>query len=114
MFRIETFGERNICVKGIGKMFYQEGYPIGMLINEINKKGIEVSVLHIADECLKHGWSAETTIRKLTEELNDSGLDSNVAEFCNSTYEAQREMIFKYLFSNRDIALEWAKNKYHD
>ena len=98
---IQKFGERNIAIKGIGKMFFQEGFPISMAVIELQKKGVEVSILHVADECLKNGWSAETTVRKLTDDFQDSQevLDKDLlSRFCYNTYEGQREMIFQYLF----------------
>ena len=94
---IQKFGERNIAIKGIGKMFFQEGFPISMAVIELQKKGVEVSILHVADECLKNGWSAETTVRKLTDDFQDSQevLDKDLLyKFCYNTYEGQREMIF--------------------
>jgi len=92
-------GTRKVVVRGFGKMFYQEGMPIGILAQEAVKKGFEISWLHVADELLKHGWSPETTYKKLREEMTDSGLPtSDIREFCDKSYEDQREMIFKYLF----------------
>lgn len=94
---------RDIVIGGIGKMFYQEGFPISMAISHFREKNIEVSMLHIADECLKHGWSPETTIKKLKGDFEDD-IDGNTYDtqtlerFCYSTYEEQREMIFQYLF----------------
>jgi hypothetical protein len=31
-FKIEVFGDRWICLKGVGKLFYQEGFPISMAV----------------------------------------------------------------------------------
>lgn len=102
-FLIQKFGERRICLKGVGKMFYQEGFPISMAVSELNKQGIEVSILHVADECLKNGWSAKTTFNKLKADFEDD-IDGNtydldlLEKFCWFDYESQREMIFQYLF----------------
>lgn len=116
-FLIEKFGDRTICLKGVGKLFYQEGFPISMSISEFNKKGVEVSILHVADECLKNGWSAKTTFNKLKadmeEDIDRNTYDLSLLErFCYSTYEQQREMIFEYLFNNnKDEALSFMKEK---
>lgn len=102
-FLIEQFGDRRICIKGIGKMFYQDGFPISISIERFHKERIEVSLLHVADECLKHGWSAETTYVKLTDELGENltyNSKNRLKEFCFSSYEKQRAMIFEYLFGN--------------
>lgn len=103
MIGVQKIGGKIIAIRGVGKMFFQEGFPISMAVIELQKKGIEVSILHVADECLKNGWSAETTVRKLTDDFNDSQekLDEALLwSFCNNTYEGQREMIFNYLFND--------------
>jgi alanyl-tRNA synthetase len=112
---IEEIAGKKICVKGIGKLFYEQGLPISMVTEVLKSKGIEVSVLHVADECLKNGWSAKTTNSKLVEDFQDS-LDGNLnksqlEKFCYAAYEEQREMIFNYLFHNREIASNWLRNK---
>lgn len=112
---VEQFGDRLIAIKGIGKMFFQEGFPISMSVVELQKKGIEVSILHVADECLKNGWSAETTKRKLVDDFQDSLeiLDENLLDcFCDSDYETQREMIFQYLFGSSSKDVIDGKNEY--
>ena len=117
-FLIHQFGERLICLKGVGKMFYQDGFPISMSITELNKKGIEVSLLHVADECLKNGWEEKTVIKKMQEDFKDSGdmqnkLDIKLIEkFCYSNYEDQREMIFNYLFKSVKEAKQTIKQYY--
>lgn len=101
--RIEFFGKRQICIGGIGKMFYQDGFPISMSVIELQKSGVEVSIFHVADECLQNGWSPITVIKKLTEDFADDKTvkfeKDKLEKFCNSSYEDQREMIFQYLFS---------------
>lgn len=102
---IEKFGDRLICLKGVGKLFYQDGFPISISISELKKKDIEVSILHVADECMKNGWSAKTTFNKLKADMEED-IDHNtydlklLEQFCYSSYEEQREMIFKYLFKD--------------
>jgi len=110
---VEQFGDRNICLKGIGKLFYQEGFPISMSISELKKKNIEVSLLHIIEELWDNGWSWKTIESKLNDELELDIDKSLIFDFdylhnfynCleqpkrkNGGYEESREMIFKYLF----------------
>ena len=116
--RVEDFNGRKIAIKGIGKLFYQDGFPISMAISELKNKGIEVSMLHVADECLKNGWSPKTTINKLKADFEDD-IDRNeidvelLEKFCHAEYEDQREMIFNYLFSSREEAVNKFKNIYN-
>jgi hypothetical protein len=100
-FMIKQIGDKLICLKGIGKMFYQDGFPISMAISNFKSKGIDVSLFHIADECLKHGWSSETTFKKLREDVVDGNFETNLEQlelFCYSNYDTQRVMIFESLF----------------
>ena len=125
-FKIIQVGNRKICISGVGKMFYEQGFPISISVKKLKEKGIEVSILHVADECLKNGWSPKTTIAKLSEECVDSmETASDIREveiFCNATYVEQREMIFKSLYkitSNEAIKnhkqfIENYKNNTHE
>jgi hypothetical protein len=99
---IQKIGERTICIGGIGKMFYQEGFPISIAVSTLKEHEIEVSVLHVADECLKHGWSPDTTYNKLVDEfaddVNKHHIDLKlIRKFVDADYDNQREMIFEYL-----------------
>ncbi len=103
--RYVSIGDRKIIVKGIGKLFYQDGFPISMAILKAKEKGIEVSLLHVADECLKHGWSEETVLKKLKEEFADDPNRNKydilgLERFVHASYEDQREMIFQSLFEH--------------
>lgn len=115
MIRVEQFGDRKVCIGGIGKMFYQDGFPISMSVSELKKRGVEVSIFHVADECLKNGWSAKTTFNKLMADFADD-IDKNefdaelLKQFCYSTYEDQREMIFQYLFGTKENAMKFLKS----
>lgn len=110
-FKIIKIDDRKIILRGLGKMFYQEGMPIGILAKEAADKGYEASWLHIADELQKHGWSVDTIVNKLKDETGDSGVQVNldaIKNFLCCNYEDQREMIFQYLFgSDREKAKEW-------
>lgn len=116
-FLIDKFGDRVIYIRGIGKMFYQDGFPISLSVSTLKEKGIEVSILHVADECMKNGWSSKTTINKLKADFEDD-IDKNnfdlesLEKFCNSCYEDQREMLFDYLFQiSINNVRTWLKQK---
>lgn len=109
---VQKFGNRMICIRGIGKLFYQNGYPISLAVSDFKKMNIEVSLLHVADECLKHGWSAYTTYSRLVsdfeEDISKNNYDLNLMKkFCYADYDEQRRMIFNYLYGpdgiNSDI-----------
>ena len=88
-------------------MFFQEGLPIPIAIDRLKEQGYEVSILHVADECLKNGWSPETTVKKLREDFADSleVLDvKQLRKFCYACYEDQRDMIFNSLFKSIEEA----------
>lgn len=104
--KITTINNKIIVLYGIGKLFYQDGFPINMAISKLKENNIEVSILHIADELLKHGWSEETVLKKLRFELEDTingdekFIDfESLKTFIYSDYEQQRELIFQYLFN---------------
>jgi hypothetical protein len=123
--QIDVINGRQIVLKGVGKAFYQNGFPISIAILKAKELGAEVSLLHVADECLKHGWSETTVIRKLKEEFADdperNQYDIGLLErFVWASYEDQREMIFQYLFgcSTNDVRsgentypLKWLSGK---
>lgn len=108
--QIEQFGDRLICMGGIGKMFFQDGFPVSMSVSHLKERGVQVSILHVADECMKNGWSAMTTMSKLKEDFGDdksTTIDFDQLEkFCNASYDDQREMIFKYLFGSASNVIE--------
>lgn len=115
-FKVEEIDGRKICIGGVGKLFYQDGFPISLSVSKFKSKGIEVSMFHVADECLKNGWSAKTTLNKLKADLSDD-IDGNtydiplLEKFIYSTYEGQREMIFQYLFGGEEIAKTFLRDK---
>jgi len=123
MIEVIDIGDRRIAVKGVGKMFYQDGYPLSMSVMELGKRGTEVSLLHVVDELWGNGWSWQTIERKLQGEL-DEDIDKNLKvdfdylkEFyncleqprrANGGYEQSREMIFQYLFGDDgQVAKDW-------
>lgn len=113
-FIIQKIGDRVICLKGAGKIFYQEGFPISMAVSELKKNGIDVSFLHIIEEFWDNGWSWKTIEMKLKGEIEediDKSLNIDLEylktfynyleqpERASGGYEKSREMIYKYLFS---------------
>lgn len=113
MFLIQKFGDRTICIKGVGKMFYQHGFPISMSVSEFEKRGIEISFLHVIEEFWENGWSWKTIEMKLKGELEEDITKILKIDFdylknfydcleqprrSNGGYEESREIIFKYLF----------------
>ena len=114
---IENINGVDIVLKGIGKFFFQDGFPISMSISIFREKNIKVSLYHIASECMQNGWSSKTTFNKLMDEIADD-IDGNtyditiseLEKFCYASYEKQREIIFDYLFSNVDYK-KWLINK---
>jgi len=103
MFDALQVGNRKIIIKGVGKLFYQEGFPISMALSQFNQRGYEVSMLYVADECMKNGWSPKTTMAKLRADFVDD-IDKNLVDlalldrFCHASYEEQRAMMRKYLY----------------
>ncbi len=115
MSEIINIENRKIAVSGIGKAFFQDGYPISLAIEGCLEQGVEVSILHVADECLKNGWSTKTILSKFNEDFADGGDKSKLdlvqlEKFCNATYEDQREMIFNYLFNCSTSDVRSGKN----
>ena len=100
-------GNRIICIKGIGKLFFESGFPISISLEMLRKENIETSIFHVADECMKNGWSAKTTYNKLkadfADQINDNNIDwTELKKFCNTDYVTQRQMINEYLFKDVD------------
>lgn len=123
MFRVETFGERTICIGGIGKMFAQEGYPISISVSSFIEKNIEVSFYHIINELWDLGWSWKTIEAKFKGELQDDIDNSLNIDFeklkyfydcleqpkrANGGYEESRSIIFDFLFKGN---MEISKDK---
>ena len=94
---------RKIIIRGIGRLFYESGFPISMSLQEAKSRGMEISILHAADECLNNGWSPKTVVNKFKadfeDDMNSGAINlEHLEKFCNSSYDEQRGMIFEYLF----------------
>lgn len=53
-FEVIEIDGRKIVIRGIGKSFYQDGFPIAMAVSMFLAKGFSVSLFHLADELLKN------------------------------------------------------------
>src|ERR1051326_6351678 len=100
-----TIHGKKIIVEGVGPLFFREGFPISMSVAFCKDRGYEVSILHVADECLKNGWSPKTTYSKLKVDFEDAIEGATVdlellRKFCDAGYEEQRVMIHEYLFKD--------------
>jgi hypothetical protein len=125
MVEVLEIGNRKVAIKGIAKLFYEEGFPISLSIEELSLSNIEVSLYHIADQCWNNGWSSSTIMKKLRGEcdidINNamSFIDWGSLEyFCslleqpqrfNGGYEESREIIHKYLFGDQTNSTNWLR-----
>jgi hypothetical protein len=107
MIRIVNIGGREIVVGGIGKMLYQEGFPLSVAIKYWNDRCVEVSLLHVADELLKSGdFSEEQVVIKIQAALSERIEGDKpvslapIKDFCYADYDEQRLMIHNYLFGS--------------
>ncbi len=118
-FEIATIDGKQVVLAGIGKLFYEEGFPIHISVDILKEKGLSVSVLHIADELYKNGWSEKAIVKTLSQDFE--GSESIVSEFIKvatageprkdlppngeqwiyseNGYDLQREMLFQWLFN---------------
>lgn len=132
---INQFGDRTICLKGVGKLFYQYGLPISVSIQKLKEQNIEISYIHMIEEFWDNGWSWQTIESKLKEEIQQDidkviDLDFNYLKAfydcleqpkrSNGGYEESREIIFQYLFNTstdsvrneeNTIPLNWLRQK---
>jgi hypothetical protein len=109
--KIEKFGERLICIGGIGHMFHQHGFPLGMSAKELQKKGIELSWFHVIKELYFQYTENDRLYNKIKHEIEDSSVEGisvdlkEIERFIYADTETQREMIFDFLFKG-DVKLQ--------
>lgn len=132
--KVDVINGRKIAIGGIGTAFYQNGYPIEIAIMDLKEQGINVSYLHIADELYKHGWNLKTILRAfstgdgylcdidLIKKFVSAGMESDIPEYREplpdgrtyiygtTGYEAQRKIIFDYLFPSEANAMNFLKD----
>jgi len=124
--KIKPFPGREVCIGGVGKMFYEGGFPIGMCVKMLSDKGIQTSFYHLIDELWNNGWSWETIEMKLRGEVADDvdgalNIDFNDLERfynlleqpkrSNGGYEESREMLFQFLYGMPSTAAIENMNK---
>lgn len=117
--RVEKFGNRMICIGGVGTLFHQEGFPLGMSASRLAEQGIELSWLHVAKELYFQYTSNDRLFNKLKSEIEDAKIDGVIAnidlvrKFCYRDYDTQQSMIFEFLFnSNKASAINWIKETF--
>lgn len=119
-FKIEKFGDRTICIGGVGIMFHQDGFPLGIAAKQLQDKGIELSWLHVAKELYFQYASNDRLYTKLVSEIEDANVEGVsvdlelLKEFIYSDYDKQCKLIFNYLFGGSDEAIFWFKHKYEN
>lgn len=112
---IKQFNNRRICVSGVAKAFYQDGFPLSLAVSHLKSQGVEVSLYHVVEELWDNGWNWKTIESKLKGELQDD-IDGDLSvdfiklkEFydcleqpfrANGGYEKSRSIIFNYLFGS--------------
>lgn len=103
-FKIIKIDDERWVLGGLYKTYQETGLPIGIQIDTAIKEGLNVSILHLADEMLKE-MPIERAERTIKEESGLSNFDfdlDEVREFLHASYEDQREMIFQNLFVRGD------------
>lgn len=115
--KIIITGDRTVVVKGIGKMFMQEGFPLSLSFAVLTSHGYEISIYHLVDELMRHYLDSGTlaykvkdkvlsTLKECVEDDKTVGINmEEVAHYISSDYEKQRQMIFTYLWG-QDPSIE--------
>lgn len=109
-FNVITVGDRHICIGGVGTMFHQEGFPLGIAAKILAEKGIELSWFHVVKELYFQYTSNDRLFNKLKAEIEDASVEGikvdleQLREFIDGDWEKQRAMIFEYLYHS-DINL---------
>lgn len=102
--RIENLGGRLVCIGGVGEMFHQEGFPLGISARQLKNNGIELSWFHVIKELYFQYTSNDRLFAKIQSEIEDASSDgihvdiNEIKRFVYADYETQCEMIFKYLW----------------
>lgn len=101
--RIETIGNKLICLGGLGKFYYESGLPIDIQIDLLKEKypNIEISHLHLARELMRNGWPDKRIVNTI-EVVLCTDKAKQVETFCALEWEDQNEMIFDYLLFDGD------------
>jgi len=103
-FNIINIDDRLVCIGGVGTIFHESGFPLGMSALELSKRGIELSWFHVIKELYFQYTSNDRLFNKIVAEIEDAKIDNiqvNVNEikrFIYGDWETQREMMFQYLW----------------
>jgi len=128
-FEITEIDGQKIVVGGIGRLFFEDGFPIHISVDILKDKGIKVSLLHIADELYKNGWSEKAIINTLSQDFPDcsdkikaflalaiEGKPFDMPPptgrkflYSKNGYDLQREMLYHELFGDKDKRVELEK-----
>lgn len=96
-----------VVLRGVGRMYYESGLPIVFQIDELKKRGIKVSLLHVADELLKENWSVKRIMNTLSEDkILPEDEATEIQKFCYADYDTQRSMILNSLYGTRENGLK--------
>lgn len=104
-FEILSMNSKKIVIKGIGRLFYESGFPIALSLDFCKENNLEFNIYTLIDELQKE-WSKKTILKKLSEELSDGNLQLDykaIEEFLDSAYEEQRDIIFKSLLDQSEV-----------
>lgn len=104
--QIEQIGNRKICLGGVGTLFHQNGFPIGISAKKLQEQGIELSWFHVIKELEYQFSSLEKLFTKVSSELEDASVEgikfdvNLLKQFCFADWEQRRSMIYDYLWAN--------------
>ena len=122
MLQYVYIGGKSVVVSGIGKLYYQDGFPISMTHDILKERNIGISWLNVADELYKNGWTETRCLTVLRQEIDNDETYNEVESFIKAAkgtkekfytgtgYEDQREMIFNSLFKDKEEAKIFLRN----
>lgn len=116
---VEINGNK-IVIKGIAKLYFEQGIPISITMAKCFENRISVSPYKLADEFIKAGISNERTESILSEAIHEIveiphehrlNMINKIRTFLVSDYETQREFIYNSLFNSTDTAKDYLRNQ---
>lgn len=114
--KVFNYRDRKIVIAGIGKLFYEAGFPISLTLFKLQEQGLELSIFHVASELLDRRWPPETVYSKIKEDIETYGekrivITQLLYDFIFGDIELQRLIIFKYLFNKSPLELNASERK---